>query len=107
MKTIEGSFIHTVFFWLNSPDDQAAQAQFLQELTSFIDEMDMIIGKHIGKPAGTDRSVIDSTYTFSLILTFANKADQDAYQDHPRHHQFVENAKTLWSKVQVYDSIIL
>jgi Stress responsive A/B Barrel Domain len=37
-------------------------------------------------------------------MLFENKADQDVYQDHPVHHQFVENCAHLWEKVIVYDS---
>ena len=106
-KTIKGEFIHSVYFWLKTPNDTVANELFMKELTSFIDEMDMIVGKHIGSPAPTDRDVIDNTYTYSLVLTFKNKEDQDTYQEHPRHKQFVENASDLWNKVQVYDSIIL
>ncbi len=106
-KPIKGDLIHCVFFWLKTPEDTVARELFMKELTSFIDEMDMIVGRHIGYPAPTDRDVIDNTYTYSLILTFKDKADQDAYQDHPRHKQFVEIASDLWQKVQVYDTIML
>lgn len=104
-KNLKGSFVHTVFFWLKNPDDETARNKFEYELTTFIDAMPMIVGKHIGTPAGTSRSVIDSSYTYNLLCTFKTKADQDAYQDHPIHKKFIENASDLWEKVVVYDSI--
>jgi hypothetical protein len=31
-------------------------------------------------------------------------ADHDAYQQHPRHIQFIEENKPSWKKVRVFDS---
>ena len=104
-KKLKGTFVHTVFFWLKNPDSEADRKKFEYELTTFIDDMEMIIGQHIGTPAGTNRPVIDSSYTYNLLLTFKNREDQDAYQDHPRHKKFIENASDLWEKVVVYDSV--
>lgn len=106
-KKIKGDFIHAVYFWLKNPDDQAQRQQFLAELTKFIDNTDVIVSQHIGTPAPTRRPVIDSSYTYSLILTFKTAQDQDIYQEHPLHKTFIDNAQHLWERVQVYDSILL
>lgn len=103
---MNGKFIHVVFFWLIN-EDQGTRERFLAELIKFIDNVDMIKTKHIGSPADTNREVIDSTYSFSLILSFDSKKEQDLYQDHHLHKEFIENASSLWEKVQVYDSIEL
>lgn len=104
-KKIKGDFIHMVFFWLKNPDSDADRSEFLSELNGFIDNMDVIVAKHIGKPADTRRPVIDSSYTFSLVVTFKNAEDQDIYQEHPLHKKFIDNASGLWEKVVVYDSL--
>ncbi len=103
---MNGKFFHVVFFWLVN-EDQKTRGKFLTELRKFVDNVDLIKTKHIGSPADTDRDVIDNTYSFSLILTFESKNDQDLYQEHPVHKKFVENASSLWTKVQVYDSLEL
>lgn len=105
-QKLEGNFVHVVFFWLVD-DARETQKKFMSELTKFIDNVDLMKTKHIGTPADTDREVIDSTWTYSLILSFDSKKEQDLYQEHPLHKEFIKNASSLWTKVQVYDSIKL
>jgi hypothetical protein len=100
----QGNFVHMVFFWLKQ-EDEATKRKFLVELMKFIDNVYMIKTRHIGTPADTDRDVIDNTYTYSLVLTFDSKKEHDLYQEHPLHKVFIENASSLWKKVQVYDSL--
>ncbi len=103
--TIKGSFVHVVFFWLKNPDNQEDRTKFFKELTAYTNEVDVIVSKHIGTPADTNRPVIDSSYTYSLVATFNSREDQDLYQAHPAHLRFVENASSLWEKVIVYDAV--
>ena len=104
-KSIEGNFLHMVFFWLKNDEEKTKKA-FMAELRKFIDHVDMIKSQHIGTPAGTDRPVIDNSWTFSLILSFDSKKEQDEYQEHQLHKDFIANASSLWDKVLVYDSIL-
>ena len=105
-KELEGDFLHVVFFWLKD-DKEDTRKKFLKELKKFIDPMDMIKTKHIGSPADTDRDVIDNTWTYSLVISFDSKKEHDQYQAHELHLKFIENASSLWTKVQVYDSVKL
>ncbi len=105
-NTTNGDFMHVVFFWLKQ-DDRESKEKFLTELHNFIDHVDMIRTKHIGTPADTNREVIDNTYSFSLILSFDSKKEHDIYQEHSLHKTFIENASSLWEKVQVYDSVLI
>ncbi len=100
----EGSFVHVVFFWLVD-ETKETHKKFMGELRKFIDNVDLIRTKHIGAPADTDREVIDSTWSYSLILSFDSKKEHDLYQEHPLHKTFIENASSLWTRVQVYDSV--
>lgn len=104
-ETMQGNFLHVVFFWLNKEDEKTRKA-FLKELRKFIDHVDMIRSQHIGTPADTDRPVIDNTYSYSLILSFDSKKEHDAYQEHQLHKDFIANASSLWEKVLVYDSVL-
>lgn len=100
----KGTFIHHVYFWLsneNSAADFEALVAGLQKLSS----VKTIKAFHIGKPADTNRDVIDRSYSVSWMLLFANKADQDSYQVDPIHLKFVEECKHLWKKVTVFDSV--
>ena len=97
-------FIHHVYFYLNNPDskeDLAALVKGLEGLKK-IKNYKLV---HIGKPADTDRPVIDKSYAVSWLCIFENKAEQDKYQVDPIHLDFIEKCKHLWSKVVVYDSV--
>lgn len=101
---LEG-FVHVVYFWLKNPENDSDRTTFLQSANKYTGSIDVIQSKFMGKPAATDRDVIDSSYTFSLIVTFKNQQDQDVYQEHPAHLKFIEESAQLWEKVVVFDSI--
>ncbi len=97
-------FVHHVYFWLKNPDSQEDRARLLKGLQT-LPKIEVIQTAHIGVPADTNRPVIDTSYQFSLLLLFANRKNQDAYQIHPTHLKFVEECSNLWTKVIVYDSV--
>jgi hypothetical protein len=97
-------FIHHVYFWLRNPtsgDDRRKLIQGLEKLT----KVKTIRSFHIGRPADTNRDVIDTSYSVSWMLVFENKADEESYQIDPIHLNFVDTCKHLWQKVVVYDSV--
>ncbi len=99
-------FIHHVYFWLNNPDnaeDKDALIAGLQKVT----KVTTIKTSHIGKPAGTNRDVVDRSYAISWLLTFSTKEDEASYQTDPIHLKFVEECKHLWKRVVVYDTVDL
>ena len=98
------TFIHHVYFWLNNPGSTEDRDQLVAGLKK-LSSADPIKDFHIGLPADTNRGVIDTSYSVSWMLLFANDADQATYQTHPMHLKFVEECSHLWSKVTVYDSI--
>lgn len=101
-----GGFLHVVYFWLRedgTPEDGAWLAQGCREYLTNIPGVLRIL---VGTPANTPRGVVDNSYAVALVIEFADQAAHDAYQDHPDHLHFVENCDPLWSRVQVYDSII-
>ena len=103
-EKIKGDFIHMVFFWLKNPNNQNDREIFKTLLTEFINTNPQVVTTHIGEPADTNRSIIDNSYNFSLVVTFPDLATHDAYQNDPSHLQFIEKAKSLWKKVVIYDS---
>ena len=48
--------------------------------------------------------VNDRDFDVALHLVFKDKASLDAYAKSERHNQFLAEAKSLWSKVRVFDS---
>ena len=100
-------FLHTVFFWLKSPDSEEDRKAFEEHLTTFINSSQYVKSKFIGTAAPSERKVVDSSYTYALVLTFSSKEDQDKYQAESVHLKFVEDAQHLWEKVVVYDAFNL
>lgn len=99
------NFVHVVYFWFKNPKNENDRALFEKSLKQFMDASQYAETKFIGKPAETPREVVDNSYTYSLICSFASKEDQDKYQTEPPHLVFVEECKHLWEKVVVYDSL--
>jgi hypothetical protein len=53
-----------------------------------------------------NRDVNATDWDVALHLVFKNKAAHDKYQDAPRHLKFIDENKSLWGKVAVYDSYL-
>ena len=101
---IGGIFVHSVYFWLVD-EAMPTRGKFVTEVLKYLKQIEVIRTRHLGRPAGTERDVVDNSYSYCMILTFDSKEDQDHYQNHEAHQQFIQNASSLWTKVQVYDSI--
>lgn len=97
-------FIHHVYFWLKNPGNTPERTRLVEGLRK-LTSIKSIKTAHIGRPADTNRDVIDSSYSISWLLTFDNRASQDSYQVDPIHLKFVEECKDLWSRVVVYDTV--
>jgi hypothetical protein len=103
-REMKNLFVHHVYFWLKNKDSK----QDLEKLVAGLKKLSAvktIKQFHIGKPAGTDRDVIDISYAVSWLVLFDNGADQASYQTDPIHLKFVEECSSLWTKVIVYDSV--
>jgi hypothetical protein len=101
---IADTLVHHVFFWLKEPENRENRKQFEKALKDLL-KIKTIRLSHTGVPASTEkRDVVDHSYTYSFMLFFESKEDQEEYQKHPLHLKFVEENSHLWNKVVVYDS---
>jgi hypothetical protein len=96
-------FVHVVNFWLK-PDLSEADIKKFEEGVQSLKAIESLVMFNVGKPADTDRPVIDRSYSYCELTVFNDKAGHDVYQTHPVHLAFVENCKHLWDKVLIYDS---
>jgi hypothetical protein len=97
-------FVHHVYFWLKNPGSREDLAK-LQEGLQKLSKVKTIRMFHIGRPADTNRDVIDRSYAISWLTTFDSPEDQEQYQKDPIHLDFVRDYSSLWSRVIVYDSV--
>jgi hypothetical protein len=56
-------------------------------------------------PAATDREIIDRSYSYALVVSFADEAGHEAYQVHPVHDRFREQCGGSWKKIVIYDAV--
>ena len=60
---------------------------------------------YVGMPAKTEkRPILDDSYSGALTVVCKDIAAHDAYQVVPIHHAFINQFKTYWSRVQIYDA---
>ncbi|WP_199117483.1 Dabb family protein [Pedobacter sp. ASV28] len=94
---------HHVLFWLKADTTEAQKEAFLAGLNS-LEQIEVVQKFHVGTPAPIERSVVDTTYTFSLILFFDDLAAHDVYQVHPIHKAFLDEFRIYFEKVIIYDA---
>jgi hypothetical protein len=94
--------VHNVFFWLRADLTPAAVKEFEAGLAS-LTKVPAVRHGFWGRPAKTDRPVIDRSYSHGLTLAFENIAGHDVYQEHPIHLAFVMKNKDKWTDIKIYD----
>lgn len=94
--------IHNVYFWLKEGLSNSALLEFEQGLETLI-KIPLVTNGYYGKPADTNRAVVDNTYNYGLTLFFKDNSDQNLYQADPIHLAFVDRNSKKWARVQVYD----
>lgn len=99
------SFVHSVYVWLKEPNNQLDRKVFENSLQKLFENSKYTKTNYLGIPANTKRLVVDNTYTYLIIVTFASKEEQDLYQAEEAHQQFLKEASSLWSKVLIYDAV--
>ena len=96
-------FSHVVIFWTDPASPTAAE-ELLAGCFKYLKPIPGVLHFHAGRMVGSPRPVVDQTYQVALNLVFATKKDQDDYQAHPMHVEFVEKVfKPLCKRVVVYD----
>jgi len=95
---------HHVLFWLKADTTSGQKEAFRKGLQS-LEKVETIRGIFIGTPAPIERAVVDTTYSFSLLTLFDDLAGHDVYQTHALHLAFLDEFRSLFEKVIIYDSI--
>ena len=95
-------FIHNVYFWLKPGLGDEDSTSFEQGLDTLVHDP-AAKGGHYGKPAATDRGVVDNSYTYGLVVVFDNLAAHDRYQEGDVHLDFLATHADKWERVVVYD----
>jgi len=94
-------WVHSVYFWLKPEIRTAEEQEFLRGVES-LTRIQSVRNGWYGKPASTDRPVIDRSYSYGLVILFDDLAGHDAYQIDPAHTAF-RGLHQLWTRVVIYD----
>jgi len=102
--SLRGSmFSHVVIFWVR-PEVENATEKLLAGAEKYLRPIPGVLSFHVGKMSPSERSVVDQSYQVALNLQFTTKAEEQAYQVHPEHLEFVEKVfKPICQKAVVYD----
>ncbi len=98
--------VHNVFFTLhdNSP---AARQKLVDACHKYLADHPGVVYFSAGVLCDAlTRPVNDREFDVGLHVVFQTLADHDAYQQHPKHLQFIEENKPTWKKVRVFDSAV-
>ncbi|WP_337175357.1 Dabb family protein [Paludisphaera sp.] len=97
---------HSVFFSLNDPSEASIEA-LLASCRELLDGHPGVLFFGVGTlNRELTRPVNDLAFDVALHLVFDSKASHDAYQVAPRHVRFVEENKSTWKQVRIFDADI-
>lgn len=106
-NNIPNQLVHHVFFWLKNTGNESDCKQLITGIQT-LGGISEIKKMFIGTPATTEeRGVVDGSYDVSELLFFDNTEDQSIYQSHDIHQAFIKKYSHLWSKVVVYDMLVV
>lgn len=94
---------HHVFFTLNDRSDEAIQT-LLAACHQYLDNHDGLVGFSVGTRDRELARPVNQDFDVSLHCIFADRPAHDAYQTAERHLQFIEENKSTWAEVRVFDS---
>ena len=95
---------HHVYFWLKDERKNEADRKAFEAGLSRLFELEGIDGGFWAVPAKVmERPVVDQSWDYALTMTFPSVAAQDAYQEDPDHHVFIDSFKEWWARVEVRD----
>jgi Stress responsive A/B Barrel Domain. len=96
--------VHTVYFWLKAELSDEQRAAFRRGVES-LKGIQAAEAVYVGTPAATaKRPVVDDSYSVALTVVCKDVAAHDAYQVDPIHLKFVEEFRSYWTRVLIYDA---
>lgn len=99
---VEDAFVHSAYFWFKEDATQAQIDAFIADSEKLRD-IKTVKGFFAGKPANTDRPVIENTYDYAVVFLFEDFEAQEYYQQDQIHLDLIENHSSIWERVMVTD----
>jgi hypothetical protein len=99
-------FAHDVYFRLRDASPTAKEALVAACRKHLADHAGSVFFAVGTRADEMQREVNDRAFDVSLHVHFMDKAAHDAYQEHPRHQEFIGENQANWASVRVFDSWI-
>lgn len=94
---------HNVFFTLNDNSPEARQ-KLVDACQKYLTDHPGTVFFAAGTVADLDRPVNVRDWDVGLHMVFKDHKAHDDYQVAPRHKQFIEENKSNWKQVRVFDT---
>lgn len=95
---------HHVYFWLKEEHKNEADLRAFEKGMDTLLTLKGIDGGFWAVPAKVMvRPVVDQSWDYAMSTNFASVEAQDAYQEDPDHHVFINSFKEWWARVEVRD----
>jgi hypothetical protein len=95
---------HNVYFTLKD-SSPAERERLVAACRKYLTGHEGIVFFACGTRADAMKRVVnDLKFHVSLHIVFSSQAHHDAYQDAPRHERFMDECRTNWAEVRVFDS---
>ena len=101
----EGMLVHNVFFLLHDRS-LAAKQNLVHSCRKYLPGHPGIVFFACGVLAEElNREVNDRDFDVGLHIIFKDQPAHDSYQTSEAHHTFIDENKTHWKQVRVFDSV--
>ena len=94
---------HNVFFTLNDNSPEARQ-KLVAACEKYLTDHPGTVFFACGTVADLDRPVNQRDFDVGLHMVFKDRKAHDDYQAAPRHKQFIEENRSNWKLVRVFDT---
>jgi quinol monooxygenase YgiN len=97
---------HSVYFTLEDNSDEAIR-QLIAACKQCLSDHPGTVFFAVGRRAEEiEWSISDRNFDVALHIVFESKAAHDAYQDSPRHGQFIEENEANWKQIRAVDAYV-
>jgi hypothetical protein len=94
---------HLILIWQKA-GTPASQTETLLQETRYLEKIPGVKSILINTPVTSDRPVVDDSFSYAILMTFASAQDMQNYQQHPQHLQFLkDNIQGKMEKLVIYD----
>ncbi len=102
MQALAEPVTHIVLVWLDKSLSQQKIAEIIDN-TKQLSEINYIKSLKVGKAISSHRKIVDDSFTFGIVMEFADIESMNKYLVDVNHVNYVKQLKPMIKKLLVYD----